>query len=116
MDGIMLILNQIVMNVLHNVVLVNLLLLIVLVVNQVELTLPHYVHVQMDKLISMEFVTTVITDVLLVILVPLTVLLVKMPKIESKPQIVYVKMNSMMMVILMNVTHVYQNVLNVLVL
>jgi hypothetical protein len=111
----MLINNQIVTNVLHNVTLVSLPPPIVSSVKPVELILHHLVHVQMDKLTLMEFVTTVNTDVLPVPVLPLIVILVLIQTTELKPQIVYVKMNSMMMVILPIVTHVYQNVLNVLV-
>jgi hypothetical protein len=115
MDGITLTNNQIVTNVHQDVSLVHKIKFVKLVIHP-EYKLLQNVHVQMDKLISMEPVNHVITDVLHVTLIPLIVLHVKMLKTDLKFLSVNVKMNSMMMVIKLIVIPVNQNVLNVLVL
>jgi hypothetical protein len=83
MDGITLTNKPTVTNVLHNVLLVPVLLVTVPPVKLVEFNNFQTVHVQVDKLILMEFVITVVTDVLNVQIPPLIVILVTIPLTDS---------------------------------
>jgi hypothetical protein len=68
----------------------------------------------MDMLISMKYVLHVTTDVLNVKVLPLIVLNVPILLTDLNSTTVYVKLNTMMMVMLLHVMNVYLNVLNVL--